>query len=370
MAIQERQGKSRTRYAVVMRVNGKSEYFGTFDSRAEAEEAEVEAKYVRKQIRSGRMSASAVATRRTVGDLADEYIKSLESTRAKAHSSRADYTRIMAYWRARIGSIKLSEIRQLDIHQLLEELSAKYQPATVDGYLTPLSGCFSWAIAKHWMTEHPCKGLDFINDRGNRASRDYLWLRTRGEIEQFIAAFEPGDWRDIAIVAIATGLRIGEVQALRWSDVSLERRLITVQRSVKGPTKSRKIRHVPVLNSALPTLRARRLAGGGATLVFPGEKGGYFSRSSLRKRVSAALAVARFDSGIRIHDLRHTFASHWMANGGDIFKLSKVLGHSSVKVTEKFYAHLAPDAFNEDLGRVEFSLPEANGKVIALTSAD
>ena len=57
---------------------------------------------------------------------------------------------------------------------------------------------------------------------------------------------------------------------------------------------------------------------------------------------------------IRFHELRHTFASHWVMNGGDIFKLQKILGHKSIQMPQR-YAHLAPDAFSTDYAR--FGVP-------------
>lgn len=71
----------------------------------------------------------------------------------------------------------------------------------------------------------------------------------------------------------------------------------------------------------------------------------------------AALVRAELDRKIRFHDLRHTFASHWVMNGGDIFRLSKALGHKSVLITQRTYAHLAPEAWTQDYQRVAFHLP-------------
>ncbi len=59
---------------------------------------------------------------------------------------------------------------------------------------------------------------------------------------------------------------------------------------------------------------------------------------------------------IVFHDLRHTFASHWVMNGGDIFKLQKILGHKDVTMTMR-YSHLSPAAFATDLGRLGRSRP-------------
>jgi hypothetical protein len=70
-----------------------------------------------------------------------------------------------------------------------------------------------------------------------------------------------------------------------------------------------------------------------------------------------ALERAGLDTVLRFHDLRHTFASHWVLDGGDIFRLSKILGHSSVVITQRTYAHLAPEAWQQDYHRVTFVVP-------------
>ena len=62
----------------------------------------------------------------------------------------------------------------------------------------------------------------------------------------------------------------------------------------------------------------------------------------------AAVLCAGVDKKLRLHDLRHTFAGLFLTSGGDIFKLSKILGHSGVAITEDVYAHFHPDAFTED----------------------
>ena len=61
----------------------------------------------------------------------------------------------------------------------------------------------------------------------------------------------------------------------------------------------------------------------------------------------------------RFHDLRHTFASHWMMSGGDLFKLQRILGHKSIEMTQR-YSHLSPDAFVSDHSRVDFKILHKN----------
>lgn len=64
------------------------------------------------------------------------------------------------------------------------------------------------------------------------------------------------------------------------------------------------------------------------------------------------------------HDTRHTFASHWMMKGGDIFRLQKILGHKSMQMTQR-YAHLAPAVFAGDHGRLGAAIPTSGGAVLA-----
>ena len=75
---------------------------------------------------------------------------------------------------------------------------------------------------------------------------------------------------------------------------------------------------------------------------------------------------AGVDKKLRIHDLRHTFAGLFLASGGDIFKLSKILCHSSVAIMHEVYAHLHPNAFAEDYSRIAFAMPDKAGVVVRL----
>ena len=92
-------------------------------------------------------------------------------------------------------------------------------------------------------------------------------------------------------------------------------------------------------------LLARALRCAGALLVFPGKGGEVRTKQGVYDIYKLALKRTRLDERLRWHDLRYTFASHWMMDGGCIFMLSKILGHSSVKSTEKVYTHLTRTAF-------------------------
>ena len=117
---------------------------------------------------------------------------------------------------------------------------------------------------------------------------------------------------------------------------------------------------------------ARRLAKCANTLLWPGAKLDKFDEQLPRNKTSvfrpfkAAVLRASVAKKLRLHDLRHTFAGLFLASGGEMFKLSKILGHSSVAITQQVYAHLHPDAFAEDYSRVAFAMPGKSGVVLNL----
>ncbi len=165
---------------------------------------------------------------------------------------------------------------------------------------------------------------------------------------------------------VYTGVRRGEALGLRWADVDLDRRLLTIRRSYEGQTKSGKHRTVPIAPTLVAILKARRQADPWKVeTVFPTEAGVMYSRES--KLLQDVLEKALLRIGhprIRVHDLRHTFASHFVMTGGDIFTLQRILGHSTPVITSDTYAHLSPDHMASAADRIAFPAPSPLADVI------
>lgn len=166
-----------------------------------------------------------------------------------------------------------------------------------------------------------------------------------------------------------TGLRFGEAIALQWRDVDLSRRLVTIRRSWEGPTKGGKERLVPIAEELAPILAEHRLADPWkGALVFPSPDARMFTHGSVTSW-KVALWAACDRAGlrrIRIHDLRHVFASHFVMMGGDIFALQRILGHSTPTLTSDTYAHLANGYLSGAADRVRYPAPPALAKVISI----
>lgn len=143
-------------------------------------------------------------------------------------------------------------------------------------------------------------------------------------------------------VAVYTGMRKGEMFALRWEDVDVERGLIVVRRShERRQTKGGRARTVFIPSELRPWLDVLHGRANGP-LVFPGVEGQQRERSEkMVDRLGTVLRAAGIARHIRLHDLRHTFASLFLQAGGDIVVLQELLGHSSIELTRSRYGHLS-----------------------------
>lgn len=193
---------------------------------------------------------------------------------------------------------------------------------------------------------------------------EYQYLQSDSDVRAFLNEAKERKLGTYAFftTAVYTGMRAGELFGLRWKDVSFSRGLITIQRSFDKPTKSGNLRHIPILSVLAPILKGWKLQNPN-DLVFPNEAGNmhapnprlikYAHRFTTKKGIQETkgtfgeiLEAANLPR-IRFHDLRHTFASHWVMKGGDLFKLQKILGHADQQMVQR-YAHLAPEAFEKD----------------------
>ncbi len=309
--------------------------------------------------------------KKTFADLTESWM----TTRAlHKRSIDSDVSRLRAHLTPAFGKLDLQEITYARIEAFKAE-RAGMAPQSLRHLLILLGSMLKHAHRLGWLPLLPPIDKPRVRVNGN----DFEYLRTTEEVHRFLrAAKDEGvDAYTLYTTAVYTGMRQGELAALRWECINLEQGLITVSRSFDGPTKAGDVRYVPIMNVLLPVLRAWRLQCPGP-LVFPNTKGAMNQPKDRIfcerfKKVLDAAGFERPEGGrrahyIRFHDLRHTFASHWMMAGGDLFKLQKILGHKSTELTLR-YAHLSPTAFMGDLGRFDGLSPSTPGDVLPLPRA-
>ncbi|MGH1345633.1 MAG: tyrosine-type recombinase/integrase [Nannocystales bacterium] len=176
------------------------------------------------------------------------------------------------------------------------------------------------------------------------------------EAERLLTAARaaPDPWSAMIPTAVFTGLRLGELRGLLWSDVDLAGAQLHVRRAADdagklGPPKSGRARVVDLPRRAVEVLRAHRHIRG--AFVFCREDGSMLQRwhcesKSKLERGDSPLMKRCWEAGLRRmgwHGLRHTYASHLMMRGASVTQVKELLGHSSISMTMR-YAHLSPNA--------------------------
>lgn len=259
-------------------------------------------------------------------------------TGARDHKGHHRLKWTLAFWKAKYGQTPVDKLskRLLSLHIETRRLEGKSN-STINREISILSAAVNYAIKRWgWNIQNPASGLYLKIPEGR-----LRWL-TRQEARSLLSA--AADSRaphlaDFVTLALNTGMRRSELLRLQVSKIDLENKKIYLDSS---ETKNGRRRVIPINNGALTAIRSR--------LSWNDECGISGSRLFLQKngrpvtQINTAFTNAVNLAGIedfRLHDLRHTFASWLVSEGVTLPEVRDLLGHSSIKQTER-YAHLAP----------------------------
>jgi integrase len=194
------------------------------------------------------------------------------------------------------------------------------------------------AVEWELLDENPMKRINFL--RENNARLNYLSVE---QCDRLLDACIVPHMRAIATIALHTGMRLGEILNLRWDDIDFTSGHLIIRDSKNGES-----RHVP-MDSTVIKMLSGYIHTSGASYVFPSATGGRLS--TIQTAFENARARAEMPD-LHFHDLRHTFASLFMMNGGDLYVLKGLLGHKSITMTQR-YAHLSPAHMKAMVDRME-----------------
>ncbi len=292
-------------------------------------------------------------------DYAAEWVRTFHGRTARGIRplTLRDYARdLETHVIPRLGRLRLTEITHRDIKRLVADLvEAGYAPSTVRNVIAPTGALFATAMEDGLIRVNPCTGIRIA---GRPAPGDHARSLTEDELARMIAAAAPDSQLLVRFLA-ETGLRIGELIALMWSDVDLERRRVRVERrmlegTIDLPKSHYGIRTVPLsrkMAADLAAYRTETLYPADGDLVFPTKTGTHIHPSNLSHRVIKPAAVAAGVPWASAHTLRHTCASRLFKAGWNAKQVQMMLGHHSPAFTLSTYVHLIPD----DLPEPEFS---------------
>ena len=291
---------------------------------------------------------------------------------------------VPAFGRRRIGSL-----RSRDVELWVQKLSETLTPGTVRNIYNVLNKSCKYALRHDWIANNPCTGVELPQSHSEIV--DKRCFLTPAQVVALAEELSKKEAHYGLIVRMAayTGLRSGELAALRIRDINLLHRVVEVRRTVSrrtghgwqttAPKSKRSVRDVPLTRSLCEELRVwisqHPAADNPDAPLWPGSrntgKGGEvdwsrtFDVGNLGKRYfrplvrSGALLDAGISTALRWHDLRHTYASIMAAAGRDVRLVSTWMGHSGIDVTEKTYVHLFRVDHSSEMDAVEAFLSGA-----------
>jgi integrase len=289
--------------------------------------------------------------RLSVADVGERLVERLELKGRKPSTVEAMRSAIAVHLVPQFGD---KPIDRVDVRAVERFIAAERRrgmaPKSVRNYLGVLHSIFELAIEKGWARDNPVKRVAKPEDQGSPEVR----FLTTEEVEAVLAAV-PDDVlgsleRTLYLTAAMTGLRQGELLALRWEDVDWLAGKLRVRRAYIrgefGTTKSRRgFRAVPLadpVGAELEGLSQRSAFTADDDLVFGHPlTGAPLDRSKVRKRFKAAVRAARVRD-VRFHDLRHTFGTRMASAGTPMRTLQEWMGHADYKTT-LVYADYSPD---------------------------
>jgi integrase len=293
--------------------------------------------------RRGSVVPAKVRTHVTFADVCDDFLQWMEQDRQRKRSTLNDYrSAVRKHFIPAFGNRPLEQITSTAIERWRAGLVAegRLSNRSINKLLTVLHGIFERARKRWGVATNPVAEVE-KQPRKKRVSIDVYGTE---EVMALVRAAESEQDAAILITAAFTGLRMGELLALRWRDVDFQLQAIRVRASYThrqlGTPKNRTGRTVPMIDSvaqALARLRQRKRFTRMDDLVFAGTAGSHLDDSALRRRYKCARERAALRP-LRFHDLRHTFGTHAIRTA-DPRELQEWMGHADFATTEVYLSY-------------------------------
>jgi len=242
------------------------------------------------------------------------------------------------------GAKKLSQVTPALVEDYISQRLEDVRPATANKEFRTVSAAFNRAVRRGQLRENPAAGIKQI-----REPEREIRVLSPDEVEKLLNTCPSARWRALVALGVTTGMRLGEMLALRWKDVDVEDMVVRIRNTPDHRTKSGKHRDVPLGAEALDLLR--RL----------GRKGEFVFHTSTGKpwdnNLQTGFRSIVERAGIEycsLHDLRRTFISHLAMADVNAAVVKELAGHSSIVTTQKYYTRIAPEALASAQAKLPF----------------
>jgi integrase len=269
-------------------------------------------------------------------DASAEWLRYVEHDRDVKPSTLSDYRHMTKRLDRTFGETPIERIAAEDIERWRAGLSCSNR--TSQKYLIVLNGIFKRAMKVYRLPSNPMT----LVERPRVRHSSEIDVLSASEVRTLVRATSTEQHKALILTAAFTGLRMGELLALRWGEVDFAAETIRVVRSFtiggESSPKSGKPRSVPMVRevaTALARLGQREHFTGDDDLVFAGTAGGHVDSKDVRAEYKAALGRAGLRD-LRFHDLRHTFGTRAVEQAESILELKEWMGHANVQTTMRY----------------------------------
>jgi integrase len=290
---------------------------------------------------------------RTLAEWLDEWLTDIKAHDGTRPSTLARYEiAIRCHLVPMLGKIRLDRLTPADVRRLLAERRDQMSPASLVKLHAVLRNALEDAVRNDLVPRNVAKAV-----RGSSLERKERRVLTVKEARQLLVEILKDRLAALFLIALLMGLRRGEVLGLRWSDVHLEARVLYVRRAIQRVSGTlqlvdvkthRSARALPIPHSVLTALERHRaqqaktrLAAGEAwqdlDLVFCTAIGTPLEPRNINRRWTQ-LRERAGHSWVRMHDLRHAFATFLLAEGTETRTAMDLMGHSTIRLMDT-YAH-------------------------------
>lgn len=346
--IEERKTKDgKTSYRVRIRLKGFPQQTETFERKTDARRW---IQQTESAIREGRYFRTVESKKHTLSELINRYIEQVLPRKPKSEAKQLSQ---LIWWKDQIGSHFLSDVTPALIAEQRDKLlngityrGTKRSPSTVVRYLAALSHAFRIAVQEWgWLDDNPMRKVSKPGEPSGRVR--YLSNSERKRLLDACKDSKNPYLYIVVVVALATGMRQGEIMNLTWDCVDLEKGRVTLHETKNGER-----RVVTISGYALELLNEleckRRID---THLLFPARKGQKLQKSAdLRSPWLVALRKAEI-TNFRFHDLRHCTASYLAMNGATQMEIAAVLGHKTLQMVKR-YSHISEEHSADVLQRM------------------
>lgn len=266
-------------------------------------------------------------------EFADEYIEHTSLSCSEAYVARSikpTFRNFIPY----CGNIYLSEVtvKNAEVFLLKRFQESKYSAKL---FHRVLKAAFNKAIAWEYIGDNP-----FTKIRLPKIQTKEPIFITYNELKLILNHTNREIYRDIFQFAFFTGLRAGELLNLTWECINLNKSTMTIGNK-EFLTKSKKVQVLPVSEPAKKILIRKEFYKGCSRYVFDKGNGFPYTVGCISRQFKRSVRKANVSEEVHLHTLRSSFGSYLLQKGVPISSISKLLGHSSIAVTEKHYASLS-----------------------------